>query len=427
MQLDYHVHQRPGSLNLILQALQWLALWLPGIVLIGAVVGHLDIANQGQAVYLQGLTWVCGLTMLGQQLYGHRLPVLSGPSAVLLVAVLATPSAQQAAVPSSLALGGLLLLAVGVIRPLQQRILALFSEQLVALVLILIPITLLPAVSRLCLQPVSTSSTVGAAFSLAWLLLLVAAGQGMPARWRNFVVLLSILLGSLVYGGFVGGTEPSLATATADHSGHLGQAVWQGPWHPGVVFTFVLSALAVAVNEVGSVRSLYGVLPAPRPQLRLGASFFITGLGNIMAGVLGVIGPVSLSISPGVLAATRSASRWPLGLAALLLLGLGFFPDILGLLTRLPGPVVGSTLLYIFGLQFCAGLRKLAQHQSQRQHPWGMDVSLPLLVGILCAFYPSAAQEQLPVWLQPVAGNGFVTAVLLALGAEVCQGLWQSK
>ena len=91
MRLRYGIDDRPPFWELLLFGLQWLAIAIPGIVIIGKVVSGLHAPGQtGEVAYLQKLSFVVAAVLLAQVFTGHRLPLIVGPSSVLLVGTLAS-------------------------------------------------------------------------------------------------------------------------------------------------------------------------------------------------------------------------------------------------------------------------------------------------------------------------------------------------
>ena len=82
-----------------------------------------------------------GIALLFQIFLGHRLPIIPGPSAVLLIGVIAGQGAGASAIYTSVITGGLfivLLSTTGLFRYLRR----LFTVNVIAVVLLLIAFTL---------------------------------------------------------------------------------------------------------------------------------------------------------------------------------------------------------------------------------------------------------------------------------------------
>jgi xanthine/uracil permease len=88
MSLRYGLDDRPPAGQTFLYALQWLALSLPFVVIVGTVAAaqHFD-APAARTLYLQKAAFAAGLMLLVQALFGHRLPLVAGPSSALLLGI----------------------------------------------------------------------------------------------------------------------------------------------------------------------------------------------------------------------------------------------------------------------------------------------------------------------------------------------------
>ena len=140
----------------------------------------------------------------------------------------------------------------------------------------------------------------------------------------------------------------------------------------------------------------------------------VTGAVNAVAGVLGTIGPVDFSLSPGVIAASGCGSRRPLIPAAGFLLLASFSPALLGLAGAIPQTVVGALLLYTLSGQVAAGLGA-AFAGGAFAFEDGLVIGLPLLAGTVTSLLPAAALAEFPAVVRSVAGNGFVVGVVAVL------------
>jgi len=151
---------------------------------------------------------------------------------------------------------------------------------------------------------------------------------------------------------------------------------------------------------------------------RMRKGMTITGLSGCLAGFLGVLGPVNFSLSPGVIAASGCAARRALWPAAVVMAGLAFLPGTLSVVRAVPPTVVGAILLFILSAQVAAGLISLYSQEENVEFEHGLAVGLPVLAGTIISFMPSSVTEALPGLARPIAGNGFVAGVLLALWLE---------
>lgn len=434
IELRYGLDQWPPPVATTLLSLQWLVVLLPGLLVLGEVVAlaqGLDPA--GRVAFQQRLLIMGGLVQMAQVLVGHRLPGLVGPSAVLMVGVLATLSSGPEAVNGAMALGGVLTALLG-FSGLAGRLGRLYTPPVLAATLMLIAVSLAPTLRDLFF-PAGTG-TVGAAaalpflFAMALVALMLWAQHRLTGLVSSSVLLLGLVAGSAAYYLLgLGGAWPSLPQ---------GLAAWSLPdlrpqalsLDPGVLLAFVMCYLALTANELATVESLEPMLGVgdqedrpgrPGRFWRLGRAnraVLVSGLGGALSGLWGLPGPVTYSVSPGVLIASKSASRWTLLPAALLLILLALWPGGLALVGLLPGPVVGAVLFCLMASTVYAALLLLTRQSCPLDWPAGLVVGTALTGGMVVTFMPPAARLALHPLLQPLLANGFVVGLILAMVVE---------
>lgn len=412
--MKYHIDDKPSSGPLFLYGLQWWAVSLPTMLIIGAVASRLHFADIAmQTFYLKKVFWITGLTVLVQVLWGHRLPIVEGPAAILLAGIVATLSAGYEAVYTAILLCGLFM-ALAAACGWLARIRFLFTPRVISVILILIAFTLMPAILRL-----SFPGPADAAFHLFFLLLLVfamlVANQFLKGVWKSLTVLAGLLFGSLVYVLFRGFPEIPA---------HASLSLLQTPWmtsfefHPGAIFSFFLCFIALNINQIGSIESLGHMLKADKMEKRVKRGQILEGFLNAGSGCMGVIGPVSYSLSTGVVAATGCASRYTLVPAGAALIACGFFPELVLLFSRIPGAVMGAMLLYLMSSQLASGVLMLVSEKGVRDFSEGITVALPLMVGLLISFAPEGMDQEFLPFLRPLVCNGFIMGTVTVLILE---------
>lgn len=110
MKLKYGLDDRPPFLETLAYGLQWLALTIPALVIIGQVVAGVHFAEiQEQILYLQKLCFITGLLLIAQVLWGHGMPLVIGPSTVLLIGILSSQGSSLDSIYSAIFLGGVVL------------------------------------------------------------------------------------------------------------------------------------------------------------------------------------------------------------------------------------------------------------------------------------------------------------------------------
>jgi xanthine/uracil permease len=186
----------------------------------------------------------------------------------------------------------------------------------------------------------------------------------------------------------------------------------------GVVLSFLFCYVALLINQVGSVQSLGGMVGADKMESRNKRGMILVGIGNILSGAVGVIGPVDYSLSPGIVASTRCASRYTVIPAGIAMVAIAFSPTIVGFLMSIPSPVMGTVLLFLMGTQLAAGFEMVRSTGSVTEFRHGMIIALPILFNIILTFAPAEAISSIPQIIRPIVGNGFVMGVIIILLLE---------
>ncbi len=411
MDFKYSLNDRPRVVPMIMYAVQWLLIAVP-VVLTSAFVARLQYDTLAeQTLYTQKLFAVMGLTMIVQSLWGHRLPLVAGPAAVLLVGVMASIASSPEVIYTSIAVGGALvalLATTGWIKKLQP----LFTPRISIVMMALIAFTIVPVFLRLIF---ADAEHYGLSFVMALVLsiAMVVANNRLRGMWKSAVVLIALVVGSAAYFAFAG--LPSLEGATAAGAGRL---FITPKFDVGVIVAFLICYIALLINELGSVQSVSAYVEADNVPKRSTRGVALTGVMNVVAGALGVLGPVDYTLSPGVIAATGCASRYPLVLTGVGLVICALFPQLVAVLSAIPSPVMGVVLLYLMAAQVAAAFQMSGTMSAAKDFNGALTIGLPIMLALVVAFLPAEVSEALPAVLRPIVGNGFVMGVIVVLVME---------
>ena len=410
MNLKYNVDDRLPVGQLMMYAVQWFVLCI-------AVVSTSVFVAQGspeeKLFFSQRLFAVIGLTGFLQVVVGHRLPIVVGPAAVLLVGVMASLAAKAdtLAIYSSIAIGGALvgLLTIG---GLMRRVQRVFTPRIVVVILMLIATTLAPTITGLVFpaQAAHEQHIFGLLFAVVGVVLMVIFNRMLKGVAKSLVIPVALIVGSALYYAIF--DAPTHVSSAASLRGlFLDDFVFD--W--SLVVVFVICYIALAINDIGSMESLGGMLGIKDMDKRMKRGMRVTGLMNILAGSMGVLGPVNYSMSPGVIASTGCASRYALIPATLMLFGCALFPDVIWVLTAIPSPVIGVILLFLMGTQLAASYEMMNSTRSATTFADALTVGLPIMVAMLFQLMP---KDVAPAVIQPLVGNGFAMGVITVMIME---------
>jgi xanthine/uracil permease len=410
MKLKYNVDDRLPAAQMMIYALQWF------ILAVAVVVTSVFVAQgtPGEKIfYSQKLFALIGVAGLVQVIWGHRLPIIAGPASVLLVGVLSAlgSKASTEAIYTSIAIGGAIITLLtfgGLMRHVQR----LFTPRIVVVILMLIAVTLAPVIKNLVF-PVGAEHGVhlfGLIFAMVGSIAMVVLNRTLKGVAKSLAIPIALVVGSVAYYALFPVAEFTPSAASFD--GLLLSGITLD-W--GVIVAFLICYIALLINDIGSIESLGGMLQSQNMDSRTKRGVRITGIMNIVAGSLGVLGPVNYSMSPGVIASTRCASRYALIPAALLLILCAFSDRLIWILTLIPNPVIGVILLFLMGTQLAASLEMLHSTRSVTSFSDGLTIGLPLMVAMLFQLMPRGIAPQI---IEPLISNGFAMGVIVVILLE---------
>lgn len=410
MKLRYNVDDKLPAGQLALYSVQWFVLCI-------AVVATSVFVAQGtpedKLFYAQKLFAVMGIAGLVQVVWGHRLPLVVGPAAVLLVGVLSSlgAGADSSAIYSSVAMGGVLvtLLSIGGLMRYVQR---LFTPRIIVVILMLIAFTLTPTIANALVFSGGSEDErmFGLIFAVVGVVAMVVLNRTLRGVAKSLVIPIALVAGSVAYFILFDIPEHTGSAASLE-----GMFIEEFTFDWGLVTAFAICYIALIINDIGSMESLGAMLGIKDMDRRTKRGIRLTGIMNIVAGGMGVLGPVNYSMSPGVIASTGCASRYALIPATVILALCGLSPDVIWVLTAIPAPVIGVILLFLMGTQLAASFEMLQSTQSARTFSDGLTMGLPLMVAMLFQLMPKGIA---PAVVEPLLGNGFAMGVITVIVME---------
>lgn len=414
MNLKFGIDDRPRFGQLMLYSLQWF------VLAIAVVTTSLFIAVGPPAervLYAQKVFALMGITTILQVFWGHRLPIVVGPAAVLLVGIITALASQGAEtdtgkIYTSLIVGGAIVTLVAAGR-LLERIQRIFTPRIVVVILMLIAFTLSPTIRNLIFPAGEEERyAFGLWFTLIGVFSMAVASHAARGVWKSVVIPAALVIGSIVYYTIYGGFGEVFASYTESEGPLLLPHL---KFDGGMIAAFIFCYVALLINDIGSIQSLGAMLETPDTDKRCRRGIGITGAMNMVAGALGVIGPVNYSMSPGVIASSSCASRYALLPPGIGLMACAFVPQLIALLSAIPNTVIGVILLYLMGTQLAAALQMTAATGSTLSFDDCLVVGLPLMMALLFSYIP---MQVVPSILRPIIGNGFVMGVITVMILE---------
>lgn len=410
MKLKYNIDDKLPVGQMFIYALQWFIL---SVAVISTSVFVAQGSPQERLFFAQKLFAVVGVAGVVQVLWGHRMPLVVGPASVLLVGVLSSlgAGAPVGAIYTCIAIGGALIVLLS-FGGMMDKVRRLFTPRIVVVILMLIAFTLAPVIKNLIFPDRADAQQhlFGLIFTLVGSVGMVILNRKLTGVAKSLVVPIALIVGSVAYYALFPMQQG------VETSGVIGGKIFNDfsfDW--SLLIAFVICYIALLINDIGSIESLGVMLDAKDMGGRLKRGVRITGAMNIVAGSMGVLGPVNYSMSPGVIASTGCASRWALLPATLLLVLCSLFPDVILVLTSIPDQVIGVILLFLMGTQLSAGFEMAHSTNSIGSFSGAMTISLPIMLAMLFQLMPRGI---VPAVIEPLVGNGFAMGVIAVLVME---------
>ena len=164
----------------------------------------------------------------------------------------------------------------------------------------------------------------------------------------------------------------------------------------GMSFSLKMLIPFVVIAVSGSLKSFGNLLAAQKisePDLKetnfapIRKGLLADGLSTALAGLLGGMAVDTSSSNVGLAGATRVVSRWIGVGAGGIFVVLAFFPKLITLLSLMPKPVMGASLIFAGSFMICTGLQEMFSEGWDPRKTFVVGISL--FFGLSTAFLPS--------------------------------------
>jgi xanthine permease XanP len=237
----------------------------------------------------------------------------------------------------------------------------------------------------------------------------------VPVVWvRSTALVIALAIGYIVAG----------AMGRLDFTGAREAAMFQipTPLHFGLGFSWSLFVpmliiyLVTSLEAIGDVTATSKIskepVEGPVWMRRIKGGVLVNGFNSLLAGVFNTFPSSVFAQNNGVIQLTGIASRrvgiWIAGMLVLL----GLFPPVAGVLQAVPEPVLGGAAMVMFGAVAASGINILAGTRLDRRALLIIAVSLALGLGV--SQVPEILTN-LPHALKNVLESGVATGGICAL------------
>jgi xanthine permease XanP len=249
----------------------------------------------------------------------------------------------------------------------------------------------------------------------ALVIALIVVMSGSRREWLRILSVVAGLAGGYLAAGLTGKVSfadlkalPWFAAPTPFRYGLGFRATALIPF----AFLYLMSAIE-SVGDITATSLLTGEpIAGPRYFSRLRGGVLADGVSSMIAGVLNSFPSTTFAQNNGVIQLTGIGSRHVGLLVGLLLIVLGLFPIVGGVVQAMPQAVLGGATIIMFGTVAVAGIRILATTTLDRRACTIAAVSFGLGLGV--TFVPEVSGT-LPPLLKDMFSSGIATGGLCAL------------
>ncbi|BCA92905.1 xanthine permease [Vreelandella aquamarina] len=382
-------------------------------IIIAGVIG----ASPAEQIFLiQVALFVAGVSTLVQTIgvgpIGARLPIVQGTSFGFLPVAL--PLAKAFGLPAVLGasfVAGLLQVLLGAFL---KRIRHWFSPVVTGIVVLLIGITLMPVGLNYAAGGVGADDFASPS-NLLLALFVLSVTIAVHQYGKGFIKASSILF------GLVAGYLVAIALGKVDFTS-LTSAAWFAlpkPLEYGMTFSgtailgMTLIMFVVGLETIGNISAITtGGAGRPAKDSELSGGVMADGVATSFAAIFNTLPNTAYAQNVGLITLTGVVSRHVVTIGGLLLIAMGLFPKLGGLVAAMPHAVLGGAGVVMFGMIASAGLKIIKECELDQRNMLIIAVSLSLGIGLPAV---EAISETMPGQLGLLLKSGLVPAALAAL------------
>lgn len=415
--------------KVVVYGLQHMIIFIANAVIMPAIVAKgLGLEHQEISDLILRTIFLCGVLSIIQTRFGHRYPIIDGPSGMWITvllnlgAITSSLGGDLAELRTNITLGmlisGVLLILLGLSGKMKY-IAKLFTPMVNGLFLVLMPIQLSKNFIMGMLGTLDGSVGIsGKSFIAFWVTALVMIIINI--KCKGFLRSIAILLG--VAAGWIAASIMGIA----DFSGmaeintvfQLPEVfAWGAPtfdW--GIIITCVLGSFLLFANVLASMFGMADCLEDEFTEKQLNRGTMGFGLSSLMTGIFPTVGFTVFATSIGIVRVTGVATRKPFYAGCVALIVLGLFAPVGMFFASIPPSVGYGSMLILFAVIMKQGIDSLFKANITEKK--GLALGVAMLTGTGIMMQPFAVFESLPSIVTPFASNGLLVGVVLCIILE---------
>jgi len=420
--LSYSLNDFPGVGKSALLGMQHVLIMFTAMIGLPVILSNiLGLSPELRAAMINGVMVGCGIGTIVQALgigfIGARLPIVMGVFYIFIGPIVSISNTVSiAAAMTAIMIGGLLEFLVSpIIGKLQRFFPPLVTGTVITLIgVALMPIAINNAVGLNTPMFGQLSSLILAGSVIAIIIIVNRLTSGFLKAISLFLALVAGYFLAWIMGFLDFSIVASAGWFAIPSVFPFGPPEWPGI---GGLIAVAIAFFASAIETVGDAIAVSSTVDVEPTEKRVRGAVAVDGLGSTLAAIFGGTPLTSYSQNIGVITLTGVGSRFVVAMGGGILILLALIPKVGALISIIPAPLLGGTLVVMFGMVASVGVGILRDALKTKRDALIFAVSVG--VGLAITVAPSGAFDAIPSGLRIVISDGIVVGALLAIVLNV--------
>jgi len=368
------------------------------------------------ALFVAGVATI--IQTVGYKEIGARLPIIQGTSFAFIPIMLPFKAAGLGAVFTAAFIGGIFQVIIGkMLKPIRH----LFPPLVTGIVVLMIGISLLKVGFMyaggggwlLNNKPEVFGNSNHLIISFTVLIVAVWANQKGKGMVSSASILIGMIAGYIV--AMMMGMVNYGKIAGADWFAFPMPLQYGIEFIPGAIILMLFMAVVTTIETIGDISATtMGGANREATDKELSGGIMADGLGTAFGSLFNAMPNTSYSQNAGLVAFTGVISRHVGTVAGVILIFMGLFPKLGGIIAAMPESVIGGAAIIMFGLITSAGIKLVAQSEMNQRNLLILGLSLSFGIGMSLLPQFVAHIPDFGISLKLLLTTGLIPAGMLA-------------
>jgi len=368
------------------------------------------------ALFVAGVATV--IQTVGYGKIGSRLPIIQGTSFAFIPVMAPFAKAGLGAVFTAAFIGGIFQMWIGrILKPIRH----LFPPLVTGIVVLMIGVSLLKVGFMyaggggwlLNNKPEVFGNSNHLIISFTVLIVAIWANQKGKGMVSSASILIGMIAGYIV--AMMMGMVNYGKIAGADWFAFPMPLQYGIEFLPGAIILMLFMAIVTTIETIGDISATtMGGANREATDKELSGGIMADGLGTAFGSLFNAMPNTSYSQNAGLVAFTGVISRHVGTVAGVILILMGLFPKLGGIIAAMPESVIGGAAIIMFGLITSAGIKLVAQSEMNQRNLLILGLSLSFGIGMSLLPQFVAHIPDFGISLKLLLTTGLIPAGMLA-------------